>query len=87
MSAEKLRHLTFDRENDGRLVFITCRENDRFLLTHKHGMGLSVRRALTRLLQLAYDENGMHAEVLLPGNLNKKTFEGVVMVRSRVAAE
>jgi len=80
-------NLTFLRENDGKLVFIRCKEKKGFLLSHKHGLGSSVRRALTELLQLSYRERGTEAEIFLPDSINRKTFEAVVKLRSRAAAE
>ena len=79
--------LTFDRENNGKLVFVTCRELSGLLLTHKHGLGCSVRRALSTLLHIGYRDLGYEAEVFLPEKLNQSEFEGVVRLQSRTAAE
>jgi len=67
-------NLIFSRENTGKLVFIQCEEDAGFMLTHKHGLGQSVRHALTDLLRLGFRERGSEAEVFLPQNINKKTF-------------
>lgn len=83
----QLKRLTFDRKNDGKLVFVTCRELNGFLLTHKHGLGCSLRRALTTLLHLGFHDQGYEADIFLPEKLNHKQFEGVVKLRSRTAAE
>ena len=83
----ELVKLTFDRENNGKLVFVTCRELSGLLLTHKHGLDCSVRRALSTLLHIGYRDLGYEAEVFLPEKLNQSEFEGVVRLQSRTAAE